>query len=407
MFLFFRGLPGDKWLNNVTHILKMIFIFQCLHKFAVSDETMHILSHYVRADAAKLCAKFREWIWSHHDWVEAITDPVLSKKGSNVDDYIYFIAKPGTPVYEIGLLIFERMYHLHMCIIMEDRYWTMQHENNLDRCTVFIAYRGVLLFNDTRPKCKEYSLHPRNPMPIPSPDINVTKSGHQKPAGACTTWTSYKAGVISDKEINELWRKYNKPKPVAKLGIPVVKLKHLEEKLNKTPKVKKPKTKDIKTPTGSVNIHQHGIPVRTKHKVTLKCPADGCTKTFNLQKDLTTYVLAGHPTFGYSCEHCTKTFQSFSVVYKHAKKHGSSLHMCKYCQKGFYFRKHLIIHKHLHTGKNLIPCTNCNKQFTSKRLLQQHAITHHRQVHQCQQCNTKASTAQNLKIHIRGEHGDG
>ena len=57
----------------------MIFIFQCSHEFAVGDETMHILSHYVRADAAKLCAKFPEWIQSHHEWVEAIANPALSK----------------------------------------------------------------------------------------------------------------------------------------------------------------------------------------------------------------------------------------------------------------------------------------------------------------------------------------
>ena len=224
----------------------MIFIFQCLHEFAVGDEIMHILSHYLRANAAELCAKFPEWIQSHHDWVEAIANPVLSKKGSNVDDYIDFIAKPGTPIDEICLLIFARMYHLHMCIIMEDRYWITQHEHDLDRCTVFIAYRGALLFNDTRPKCKEYSLHPRNPEPTPSPNINVTKSGHQKPGGTCTTWTSYKAGVISGKEMNELWRKYNRPKPVPKLGIPVVKFEHIEEKLNKSPKGKSQKQKTLK-----------------------------------------------------------------------------------------------------------------------------------------------------------------
>ena len=105
-FYFFIGLPGYKWLNNATHILKMIFIFQCSHELAVGDDTIHILSHYVRADAAELHAKFPEWIQSHRKWVEAIAEPVLSRKGSNIDDYIDFIRKPGTPVDEIGLLIF-------------------------------------------------------------------------------------------------------------------------------------------------------------------------------------------------------------------------------------------------------------------------------------------------------------
>ena len=90
---------------------------------------MHILSHYVRADAAELHAKFPEWIQSHRTWVEAIAEPVLSRKGSNVDDYIDFIHKPGTPVDEIGLLNFAPMYHLHMCIIMEDS--AGQHNGNM------------------------------------------------------------------------------------------------------------------------------------------------------------------------------------------------------------------------------------------------------------------------------------
>ena len=58
--------------------------------------------------------------------------------------------------------------------------------------------------------------------------------------------------------------------------------------------------------------------------------------------------------------------------------------------------KHLMIHKHLHTGKNLILCTNCNKQFPSQGWMEQHTVSHQGQVHQCQQCNT----TQNLKIHI-------
>ena len=108
----------------------MTFTFQFSHEYGVGDKTMHILSHYVRADAIELHAKFPDWIKSHHKWVEDITDPVLARKGSTVDDYIDFIAKPGTPIDEVGLLIFACMYHLQMCIIMEDRCWTTQHEHD-------------------------------------------------------------------------------------------------------------------------------------------------------------------------------------------------------------------------------------------------------------------------------------
>ena len=116
---------------------------------------------------------------------------------------------------------------------MEDCCWITQWEYDLDRYTVFNAYRSALLFNDSRPKSKEYSLRPRNPEPMPSPDINVTKVGHQKPDSSHTTWTSNKASIISDKEINELWQKYNRLKPVPKLGLPVVKLEHIDKEIRK------------------------------------------------------------------------------------------------------------------------------------------------------------------------------
>ena len=134
----------------MTHVLKMTFTFQCSHEYAVGDETMHILSHYVRADAVELCGKFPDWIHSHHKWVEDIANPVLFRKGSADDDYIEFIIKPGTPVDEIGLLIFARMYHLYMCIIMEDCCWTTQRNHDLDRCMVFISYRGALMLMKPR-----------------------------------------------------------------------------------------------------------------------------------------------------------------------------------------------------------------------------------------------------------------
>ena len=107
--------------------------------------------------------KFLDWIKSHCKWVEDIANPVLTKKGSTADDYIDFIAKPGAPVDEVDLLISAHMHHLYLCIIMEDCCWATQWEHDLDRCMVFITYRGALMLIDTRSKCKEYSLYPRKP----------------------------------------------------------------------------------------------------------------------------------------------------------------------------------------------------------------------------------------------------
>ena len=136
-------------------------------------------------------------------------------------------------------------------------------------------------------------------------------------------------------------------------------VKHEFDKINK-PKPKnpnRPKQSVDPKPRPKLNVQIHGIPVRRPQKWAMKCPV--CTDVFQLVKDLNSHVKEKHPKFQYKCKYCTKKFQNFASKYKHKRKHGLPNHVCDQCQKGFFFKKDLIVHIRVHSGQGLFPCTNC------------------------------------------------
>ena len=47
--------------------------------------------------------------------------------------------------------LFARMYHVHICIALGDRFLTTNKDNDLNKCTIFLGYFGKMRFCDTRP----------------------------------------------------------------------------------------------------------------------------------------------------------------------------------------------------------------------------------------------------------------
>ena len=59
---------------------------------------------------------------------------------------------PMTPLDETGLVLFARMNKIHMAFLMEEKYWTTQQNDEFKKCSIILAFRGNLTFNDTRTK---------------------------------------------------------------------------------------------------------------------------------------------------------------------------------------------------------------------------------------------------------------
>ena len=77
--------------------------------------------------------------------------------------------------------------------------------------------------------------------------------------------------------------------------------------------------------------------------------------------------------------------------------------------KDFTFNSELQEHRKHHTGEGLIPCTGCNKKFTSNRYMKEHAKCHidPDKKYQCTDCRRQCSSPANLRAHIKGAHGAG
>ena len=66
----------------------------------------------------------RSWINAHLYWISEISHDLLHRKGIKTNDYLAQIMEPGAPVNEIGLLIFSRMYHIHIHVLLNGYFWT-------------------------------------------------------------------------------------------------------------------------------------------------------------------------------------------------------------------------------------------------------------------------------------------
>ena len=132
-----------------------------------------------------------------------------------------------------------------------------------------------------------------------------------------------------------------------------------------------------------------------------------CDEKTQSNKDLTSHITASHPNFKFPCSYCQKTYDSFNGKYKHERSHAPKVHQCEYCGKAFQFPQLLLYHRHLHTGKDFIPCTNCPKKFLSQCSMDQYVVTHRNVTISCDKCSFTSKTRSYLKQHKRGKHSPG
>ena len=110
---------------------------------------VHILSHYGGKTEDRLRHYMACWILNHLTWVRSISRSLLQKKGLDIKDYLTYIITKGTPFDEISLLIFCRMYKVHLAVISKLDFWTTRREKDIRYCDIALAYRGNLQFDDT------------------------------------------------------------------------------------------------------------------------------------------------------------------------------------------------------------------------------------------------------------------
>ena len=137
-------------------------MFQCYHQIAPGNETFDVLSHHFKQNAAALRLELYRWMTRNIQYVAKVGWYILGRKKLMPADYIHYMALPTTPLDEIGLVLFARMKKLHIAFLMEGKFWTTQRNHEIKKCSIILAFRGNLTFNDTQ--TKESSL----PKPAPA-----------------------------------------------------------------------------------------------------------------------------------------------------------------------------------------------------------------------------------------------
>ena len=61
---------------------------------------------------------------THKYFREAIAGFLVRKKSQKVQDYMDYIVQPQVPIDEIAIVLLAHMWKVHVCILIEGKYWT-------------------------------------------------------------------------------------------------------------------------------------------------------------------------------------------------------------------------------------------------------------------------------------------
>lgn len=129
-----------------------------------------------------------------------------------------------------------------------------------------------------------------------------------------------------------------------------------------------------------------------------------CNKGFLGKAALNQHTQVAHMGVTYKCTHanCEKEFTTKGNLSFHLNTHTQSFkHFCRYCGMGFYHILPLTTHENLHSGIKPYTCEKCSKTFNSKSVLSQHLKTCGVKVgiYSCDGCNKSFKCKIYLKEH--------
>ena len=98
-----------------------------------------------------MCGYLQKFMATNKYFVEAVTGVLLCKKGLQVQDYMDMIV-PQIPIDEIGIVLLACMHKIHESISLEGKYFTMNHDEAINRTIMYLVYVGKNTFLDTTRK---------------------------------------------------------------------------------------------------------------------------------------------------------------------------------------------------------------------------------------------------------------
>ena len=122
-----------------------------------AHRTFNLLCRYIGVRPDKAREKMPAWVETHMDWVQKVMSNLLEKKNRTFENFLSQWLHGSFPLDEAGILIIARAYKIHVAVFFNNHYWISHVGNDLNKCKVFLVYRGNLVFLDScRLMSKEY-----------------------------------------------------------------------------------------------------------------------------------------------------------------------------------------------------------------------------------------------------------
>ena len=114
-----------------------------------STRTFHTICRTIGVNPEKARDKMDDWVDNHLDWVKQVTQSFLSCKRMSFEQFRLQWLHSSFPLNSAGILILARAYKIHVVVFFNDHFWTTDSRTGLDRCSVFLLYRGNLVFENS------------------------------------------------------------------------------------------------------------------------------------------------------------------------------------------------------------------------------------------------------------------
>ena len=130
--------------------LKICSFLQCGSEYMrQGDELIHVLTHHIRLTEDQLRENLRCYIMNRLDWVAKISARVLKQREQSLEDYIDDITTPGVPLDPIALLVFARMYKIHIAIFTAKGIWATCRDTTLKKVRFVLLWYGANKFMES------------------------------------------------------------------------------------------------------------------------------------------------------------------------------------------------------------------------------------------------------------------
>ena len=243
------------------------YIFQCPPDETEPRNTLNILSQHLGLPPATLRFRMCCFMKKHRQYSMTIADNILRCKKLDFDDYLLCMEQDA-PLDEIAIVVIALMFHFHICILTETKFWTTSREHKIGMCSLILGLTGNLEFVPLH-HCTTQSGHSSFEQENQPDYVNNNDSNqHNTSADSSISLTDKLSGVF---DVNEL----------------SVFIKEHAEQMTRpsppTPKDRTPVSSPLPAEKKFIFI-QHGIKCHNKQVQKFNCVL--CTFFFLLKKNL-------------------------------------------------------------------------------------------------------------------------